>query len=135
MVKALLRGLIAPAAAIPLLCLSPAAAHASEALPLAEAVTRLPLGTESREGYDRDLFRRWNTGDDPADSCNTRAEVLLDEALAPPIVGASCRLTGGLWWSYFDAPASNLDIDHMVPLAGTGTPAPSPGRAGAARPA
>lgn len=121
MVKALLRVLITAALVLPFLGLSLTASHAAETLPLAEAVTRLPLGTESRDGYDRDLFRHWNTGDDSADGCNTRAEVLLDEAVEPPTVGAGCRLTGGLWWSYYDAAwvtsASNLDIDHMVPLA------------------
>jgi hypothetical protein len=36
-------------------------------------------------------------------------------------VGAACHLTGGSWWSYYDATvvtsAGSLDIDHMVPLA------------------
>ncbi|ALV48010.1 hypothetical protein ASR50_35195 [Streptomyces sp. 4F] len=124
MVTAVLRGLIAAALALPALALSPTptqAAQPAETLPLAEAVSRLPLRTESRDGYSRELFRHWNSGDDPADGCNTRAEVLIDEAVEPPTVGAGCRLTGGLWWSYYDAswvtPASNLDIGHMVPLA------------------
>ena len=45
----------------------------------------------------------WNAGDDPADGCNARNEVLLDEAVEPPTVGSGCRLTGGRWWSYYDA--------------------------------
>ncbi|MGA5285214.1 HNH endonuclease family protein [Streptomyces griseoincarnatus] len=100
---------------------APAPAHAVETLPLAEAVIRLPVEAESRDGYDRDAFRHWNTGDDPSDGCNTRAEVLLDEAVEPPTVGPRCRLSGGRWWSYYDqvwvTSASGLDIDHMVPLA------------------
>jgi hypothetical protein len=79
------------------------------------------VATESRDGYSRDKFRHWNTGDDPADGCNTRAEVLIHEAVDPPTVGTGCRLTGGSWWSYYDATvvtsAAGLDIDHMVPLA------------------
>ncbi|MFD3823678.1 HNH endonuclease family protein, partial [Streptomyces sp. NPDC058625] len=90
-------------------------------LPLAEAVTRLPVDTESRDGYSRDAFRHWNTGIDLSDGCNTRAEVLLSEAVEPPVVGPGCRLAGGRWWSYYDqvwvTSASGLDIDHMVPLA------------------
>src|SRR5688500_17730525 len=73
----------------------PASAHAAqENLYLAEAVGRLPAGTESRDGYSRDRFRHWNTGDDPADGCNTRAEVLIAEAVDPPAITAGCRLSG-----------------------------------------
>lgn len=120
MVKAVLRGL----AAVVLTVLPSAIsvpAHAAETLPLTEAVATLPVATESRDGYDRNKFRHWNTGDNPADGCNTRAEVLIHEAVEPPAVGPGCRLTGGSWYSYYDSTvvtsASGLDIDHMVPLA------------------
>ncbi|MEW2425993.1 HNH endonuclease family protein [Streptomyces nigra] len=120
MVNIVLRGLAAAALAVmPLL--APAPAHAAETLPLADAVAGLPVALESRDGYNRNKFRHWNTGDDPADGCNTRAEVLLHEAITPPDVGAGCRLSGGSWFSYYDATvvtsAGSLDIDHMVPLA------------------
>ncbi|MEU4012290.1 HNH endonuclease family protein [Streptomyces pseudogriseolus] len=120
MLTTVLRGLAAASLAVlPLTASSPASA--AETLPLAEAVNRLPVGAESRDGYDRDAFRHWNTGDDPSDGCNTRAEVLLDEAVEPPRVGPRCWLSGGRWWSYYDqvwvTSASGLDIDHMVPLA------------------
>jgi hypothetical protein len=103
--------------------LSTVPAHAAEpvVLPLQEAVTRLPVNTESRDGYTRTAFKHWNAGADPADGCNTRNEVLLAEAVTAPTVGARCALTGGSWLSYFDQAvvdaASGLDIDHMVPLA------------------
>ena len=103
MIPTVLRGLAAAVLAVLPLAVSPAAAHAAEVLPLSEAVTRLPEGTESRDGYSRDSFRHWNTGLDPADGCHTRAEVLLDEAIEAPVVGAGCRLTGGRWWSYYGA--------------------------------
>ncbi|MFH8701885.1 HNH endonuclease family protein [Streptomyces chartreusis] len=120
MVNAILRGLAAAALAVlPVSAATPA--HAAETLPLADAVASLPVALESRDGYDRNKFRHWNTGDDPADGCNTRAEVLLHEAVDPPTVGAGCRLTGGSWYSYYDdavvTSAGSLDIDHMVPLA------------------
>ncbi|MGA5629534.1 HNH endonuclease family protein [Streptomyces cellulosae] len=122
MLTTVLRGLAAASVAVlvlPLTASSPASA--AETLPLAEAVDRLPVEAESRDGYDRDAFRHWNTGDDPSDGCNTRAEVLLDEAVEPPTLGPRCRLSGGRWWSYYDqtwvTSASGLDIDHMVPLA------------------
>ncbi|MFC9484595.1 HNH endonuclease family protein [Streptomyces hydrogenans] len=94
---------------------------AAVVLPLADAVDQLPIADESRTGYDRTKFKHWNSGLDPADGCNTRAEVLLDEAIEAPAVAAGCKLSGGLWHSYYDAAKVNdpakLDIDHLVPLA------------------
>ncbi|MZE71413.1 HNH endonuclease family protein [Streptomyces sp. SID5789] len=120
MLKTVLRGLSAAVlAALPLT--APVPAQAVETLSLTEAVAALPVAAESREGYDRDAFRHWNTGADPTDGCNTRAEVLIAEAVEPPTVGPRCQLTGGLWFSYYDqvwvTSASGLDIDHMGPLA------------------
>jgi hypothetical protein len=119
MVKAVLRGLTAALVVLSATVSSPA--HAAETLPLPQAVDSLPLGTESRDGYTRESFRHWNAGDNPIDGCHTRAEVLIHEAIEPPTVGPNCRLSGGRWWSYYDAvsvtSASGLDIDHMVPLA------------------
>jgi len=120
MVTTVLRGLAAASLAVlPLTVSTPA--HAEEVLPLSEAVSRLPVDTESRDGYDRDAFKHWNAGDDPSDGCHTRSEVLISEAVEPPTIGPRCRLTGGTWWSYYDVTwvtsASGLDIDHMVPLA------------------
>ncbi|MFJ9675269.1 HNH endonuclease family protein [Streptomyces sp. NPDC101221] len=120
MLKSVLRGLAAAALAVlPLTVSTPA--HAVETLSLSEAIHQLPVAVESREGYDRDAFKHWNAGANPSDGCNTRAEVLIAEAVEPPTVGPRCRLTGGLWWSYYDrvwvTSASALDIDHMGPLA------------------
>ncbi|MEU8604732.1 HNH endonuclease family protein [Streptomyces parvulus] len=120
MLTNVLRGLSAALlVALPLTV--PAPAQAAEILSLTEAVAALPIAAESREGYDRDAFRHWNTGADPTDGCNTRAETLIAEAVEPPAVGAKCRLTGGRWFSYYDqvwvTSASRLDIDHMGPLA------------------
>lgn len=115
-----LRGLVAALLAV--LSLTAATpAHAAETLTVADAVTRLPVSAESRDGYDRDAFRHWTSGDNPSDGCSTRNEVLIAEAVEPPTVGPRCRITGGRWWSYYDqvwvTSASGLDIDHMVPLA------------------
>ncbi|WP_323377122.1 HNH endonuclease family protein [Streptomyces smaragdinus] len=124
MIKNLTRGLAAISLALASLTAA-APAHAAapdpSVLPLGEAITLLPLGAESREGYTREAFKHWNSGANPTDGCNTRNEVLLAEAVTPPTVGSRCALTGGSWWSYYDntivTAASNLDIDHMVPLA------------------
>ncbi|MEU2899617.1 HNH endonuclease family protein [Streptomyces sp. NPDC006967] len=120
MLNTVLRGLAASfLAALPLAVSAPA--QAAQTVPLAEAVAQLPVSAESRDGYDRRLFRHWNAGDNPSDGCNTRSEVLLDEAVEQPAVGPGCRLAGGRWWSYYDqvwvTSASGLDLDHLVPLA------------------
>ncbi|MER7050097.1 HNH endonuclease, partial [Streptomyces jumonjinensis] len=112
--------LAAPAGAAPGASSSaPTTAALAESTPFAAAVALLPVGVEDRTGYDRDKFRHWNTGLDPADGCNTRAEVLIAEAVEAPAIGARCALTGGSWWSYYDeqtvTSAGTLDIDHMVP--------------------
>lgn len=59
-------------------------------------------------GYDRDLFPHWH--DDDRNGCNTRCEVLARQ-----------ELPGGGWYSMYDrtfvANSSDLDVDHVVPLA------------------
>ncbi|HVW32937.1 MAG TPA: lamin tail domain-containing protein [Acidimicrobiia bacterium] len=73
----------------------------------------------ARAGYDRDLFHHWIDADH--DGCDTRAEVLEAESLAPVTVGPGCHVTAGDWISPYDGVESHdpatLDIDHMVPLA------------------
>ncbi|WP_406387518.1 HNH endonuclease family protein [Streptomyces sp. NBC_00887] len=92
---------------------------AEGALSLADAIAKIPAGTEKRDGYERDSFNHWVDEDD--DGCETRAEVLLEEATTKPQQGDRCVLTGGVWMSYYDGAeiteARKLDIDHMIPLA------------------
>lgn len=118
MITNAVRGLAAAALAVlPLLAATPS--HAVETIPLAEAVQQLPLAAESRTGYQRTAFKHWV--DEDKDSCNTRAEVLIAESRVEPTVEASCKVTVGEWYSYYDAVTvtapGGLDIDHMVPLA------------------
>lgn len=92
-----------------------------ESLPLSEAVDRLPVAVEHREGYKRDLYKHWNKGLNATDGCDTRKEVILSEAVEAPQVAAGCKLMGGSWYSAYDAlvvtDAGRLDVDHFVPLA------------------
>ncbi|WP_234344383.1 HNH endonuclease family protein [Streptomyces sp. WM6372] len=76
-----------------------------------EAIDRLPVAVEHREGYKRDLYKHWNKGINAGDGCDTRKEVILAEALTAPQVAAGCKLTGGTWRNAYD------DVDHFVPLA------------------
>ncbi|MFF1511928.1 HNH endonuclease family protein [Streptomyces sp. NPDC058326] len=130
MIKNLARGFAALSLALTPLAL-PAAAQAAptaaaalgaaQTFPLSYAIGQIPVADESRADYSRDAFRHWNTGLDPADGCNTRAEVLLAEASEAPSVASGCKLSEGEWLSYYDeqevTDPAKLDIDHMVPLA------------------
>ncbi|MCX4400144.1 HNH endonuclease family protein (plasmid) [Streptomyces sp. NBC_00053] len=98
---------------------APGAPAGGNGLSLSEAIAKIPAADEVRDGYKRDSFKHWI--DEDGDSCSTRNEVLLAEAVKAPEQGARCALTGGEWRSYYDevtvTAAGKLDIDHMVPLA------------------
>jgi hypothetical protein len=118
MIKTTARAFAAAALALlPLTTATPA--HAAETLSLHDGIEALPQAAEVRDGYERTKFKHWI--DEDRDGCNTRAEVLLAEAVTQPTVGARCKLSGGTWRSYYDDTTvegpSGLDIDHMVPLA------------------
>lgn len=79
----------------------------------------LTMAPDKLSGYDRKLFKHWI--DQDGDGCNTRLEVLIEEAIKTPKVGKNCSLSGGVWKSPYDdkiyTNPSKLDIDHLVPLA------------------
>ena len=90
------------------------------ALPPAQAENfELVIAADFEGGYERALFKLWI--DEDSDGCNTREEVLIEEAIIKPKIGKSCTLTGGTWLSPYDGvkttKASALDIDHLVPLS------------------
>lgn len=117
--RALLTAAFAVATAAPLLTTTPAEAAETYSGTLAQAVAAVPVASEVRTGYDRDLFRHWVDAD--GDGCDTRREVLIEEAEEAPTRGSGCSLTGGRWFSYYDGVSqydiADLQIDHMVPLA------------------
>ncbi len=119
MIKTTARAFAAAALALLPLAATASPAHAAETLSLHDAIEALPQAAESRDGYERTKFRHWI--DEDKDGCNTRNEVLIDEAVTPPTVGPRCKLSGGSWLSYYDDQVvegpSGLDIDHMAPLA------------------
>ena len=84
------------------------------------ALTTAPQIAQDKEsGYDRSLFKHWI--DENKNGCNTRAEVLIAEAVVKPKKGKKCKLTGGKWLSAYDGKtvkkSSKLDVDHLIPLA------------------
>ncbi|NED07610.1 HNH endonuclease [Streptomyces sp. SID6648] len=123
MIKKIALGISALSLSLAPLLSAPAAqaTPAPEVTTLADAVGLVKVTEEDRTGYTRTKFKHWNSGDDAGDGCNTRAEVLIAEAVVAPTVEAGCKLTGGTWRSYYDGQevtsAGSLDIDHMVPLA------------------
>ncbi|MGC4807499.1 HNH endonuclease family protein [Micromonospora sp. DT233] len=71
----------------------------------------------SSSGYSRDLFPHWIT---VSGSCNTREQVLKRDGTSV-VTDSSCAATSGRWYSPYDgaswSAASDVDIDHVVPLA------------------
>ncbi|WP_037772731.1 GmrSD restriction endonuclease domain-containing protein [Streptomyces sp. FXJ7.023] len=122
-----MRRTVALAAAVTALLL-PVSAHAAPAraaapgarltLTVREALDALTVAEEDTTEYKRSYFRHWIDAD--RDGCNTRQELLLEEAVEAPEQGARCKLTGGRWYSAYDDTfidgASGLDADHRVPL-------------------
>jgi hypothetical protein len=70
--------------------------------------------------YDRKDWPHWD--DDDKDCQNTRAEVLIVESYATVSfkAGKACTVDAGEWFDPYTAQtfyrASELDIDHMIPL-------------------
>ncbi|HEX7304553.1 HNH endonuclease family protein [Lentzea sp.] len=71
----------------------------------------------SMTGYSRDKFPHWIT---QSGTCNTRETVLKRDG-SNVVTDSSCAATSGTWFSPYDgatwSAASDVDIDHVVPLA------------------
>jgi hypothetical protein len=82
---------------------------------------RLAVRAESGSTtYSRTYFKHWI--DANRDCQDTRAEVLIAESKVAPKYTTTrhCTVATGRWYSYYDGAtwtrASDVDIDHMVPL-------------------
>jgi hypothetical protein len=113
--------ILAAVAVVSAVALAPAAAPASAAtgtMSSKSMLSQLVTTSEHTAGYDRAKFTLWTDADH--DGCDTRDEVLIQEATTRPHVGAGCALTGGQWRSRYDGVTTNdpstFDIDHLVPL-------------------
>jgi len=84
-------------------------------------IKALKVAPDVRAGYSRSLFKHWSDLD--KNGCNTRNDVIIQEALVKPKVDAGCKIVKdtGKWYSAYDGLTitnfSVLDVDHMVPLA------------------
>lgn len=109
----------------------PVPSHTTATTPQTEAIaggststgqvllSQLPLTRNVAPAYDRSYFTHWIDAD--GDGCDTRAEVLIEESLVPVTFSSGCTVATGQWTSPYDGAtwtsASDVDIDHMVPLA------------------
>jgi hypothetical protein len=103
--------------------ISAPAAQAAPPTPVTAATARTYLGeltvtTEgSTSGYSRDKFPHWIT---QSGACDTRETVLKRDG-TNVVTNSSCSATSGTWKSAYDdatwTAASDVDIDHVVPLA------------------
>ncbi len=95
---------------------APAGSVVDQPRRLLTRINDLPVAVAMPTGYDRDLFDHWV--DDDGDCQDTRHEVLAVESHTEV---SGCRIEVGAWQSYYDGLAwtasSDLDVDHMVPLA------------------
>ncbi|MER5207966.1 HNH endonuclease family protein [Streptomyces sp. NPDC002825] len=99
------------------------AAQAAMPTPVSAATARTYLAAltvkaeGSTTGYSRDLFPHWIT---QSGTCNTRETVLKRDGVNV-VTDSNCAAISGSWYSEYDGAtwtlASDLDIDHMVPLA------------------
>jgi hypothetical protein len=96
----------------------PAVAHA-DTMTLNQLEAQLTVSSPNLVGYDRSLFGDWayTTGD----GCNTRANLLKAQSLAPVTFSSGCTVASGEWLSWYDNQTwtlgSQVQIDHLVPLA------------------
>lgn len=98
-------------------------ASAAPPTPMSAAAARSYLATVtpqaegSTTGYSRSLFPHWST---VSGTCNTRETVLKRDGVGV-VTDSACAAVSGSWYSEYDGAtwtaASDLDIDHMVPLA------------------
>jgi len=106
----LLAGLATPASAMP-----PGIPDPQQARTELDQLAVAPEG--SMDGYDRTRFPHWDAG---PGNCNTRESVLKRDG-QDVRTGSDCYPTSGTWVSAYDGgrwtKASQLDIDHVVPLA------------------
>jgi hypothetical protein len=79
----------------------------------------LTVAADQLSGYERSLFKHWIDAD--KDRCDTRKEVLIQEAIIVPKLNSGCGFNGGEWISPYEglptSDYSTLDIDHLIPLA------------------
>ena len=115
------RTLFALTFAAGLLVANPPAAHAATySAPLMRPPS-LTSSSRARSGPATTATCSRTGSDTNGDGCHTRNEVLIAEADDPVTVGSGCSLSGGqlvlllrpLSWTN----PSDVDIDHMVPLA------------------
>jgi hypothetical protein len=79
-----------------------------------------PVFAETIPDYNRGDWKHWIDHD--SDCLDTRHELLLRESLTAVTfkTNSNCKVKGGLWYGpflgKFFTDASDLDLDHVIPL-------------------
>ncbi|MFI5866362.1 hypothetical protein [Streptomyces sp. NPDC051546] len=81
---------------------APGAAGVRAPLPLVEAIDRLPVAAEHREGYERGLYKQLEQGPERRGRLRHPPGGIPGEVVTVPQVEAGCKLTGGSWRSAYD---------------------------------
>ena len=89
-------------------------------VPLLALILFITTSSYACEPYDRKAWKHWV--DEDRDCQNARHEVLIEESLTPVTfkTDKGCRVVSGSWLGAYSGEvftdASQLDIDHLVPL-------------------
>ena len=73
---------------------------ASFPVPVSANTLQLVVADDKTTGYNRSSFKHWVDAD--KNGCDTRAEVLIAEAIVKPKKAAKFKLTGGKWIRRYD---------------------------------
>lgn len=79
---------------------------------------RLPVSDENSLGYTRFRFGSWR--DDDGDSCTTRDDIMISQAIESVSRNNPCEIISGRWLSPYDAATvtdvAEIRVDHVVSL-------------------
>ena len=87
---------------------------------LCTVIGEFPTTRYADQGYNRDDWSHWLDSD--GDCMNTRHEVLLTQSMGNVLLSSDgCRVLSGVWTGPYTGTRyqnpSDLDIDHVIPLA------------------
>ena len=105
-----------PAASAPAESTMPTPKAAPSSPKLLVELEALPVAEEHARGFYPTAFGFWADAD--GDGCDTRQQVLIDEATGPVTRNGRCRILSGQWRSPYDGVTvtdpADMAVDHVV---------------------